>query len=94
MAKAIWKNNVIAESYTYEIIDRNIFFPPNKVNKKFLRHNDYHTTCIYKGRASYYDVVINKAVNKNAALYYPHPKKGFEKITNYIAFRHGIEVIQ
>lgn len=92
MVKAIWKDKVIAESDEYEMIEGNIYFPPNAVHKEFLKNSDFHTTCPFKGIASYYDVVIEKNVNKNAAWYYPEPKKGYEKIKNYVAFWHGVKV--
>ena len=62
------------------------------VKKEFLKDSDYHTTCPFKGLASYYDVVVGGEVNKDAAWYYPTPKQGYEKIKDYIAFWHGIEV--
>jgi uncharacterized protein (DUF427 family) len=37
-------------------------------------------------------VVVDREVNKDAAWYYPEPKKGFEKIKNYVAFWKGIEI--
>ncbi|MFO7677383.1 MAG: DUF427 domain-containing protein [Thermoplasmatota archaeon] len=92
MVKAIWKNKVIAESDKYEMVEGNFYFPPDTVHKEFLKDSDFHTTCPFKGIASYYDVVVEKDVNKNAAWYYPEPKKGYEKIKNYVAFWHGVKV--
>ncbi|MGH8474077.1 MAG: DUF427 domain-containing protein, partial [Gammaproteobacteria bacterium] len=46
----------------------------------------------WKGVASYYDVVVNGAVNKEAAWYYPEPKQAAEKITGYVAFWKGVEI--
>ena len=92
MVKAIWKDKIIAESDDYEMIEGNVYFPPQSVKKEFLKNSDYHTTCPFKGLASYYDVVVDREVNKDAAWYYPEPKKGYEQIKDYIAFWHGVEV--
>jgi len=92
MVKAIWKDKIIAESDKFEIVEDNYYFPPESVNKEFLRESNTHSTCPWKGYASYYDVVINGDVNKDAAWYYPDPKPAANKIKNYIAFWKSIEV--
>lgn len=92
MVKAIWKNKIIAETDNYEMVEGNVYFPPMSVKKEYLRESDYHTTCPFKGLASYYDVVVDGEVNKDAAWYYPKPKTGYEKIKDYVAFWHGVEV--
>jgi len=92
MVKAIWKDKIIAETDEYEMIEGNVYFPPGRVKKEFLKDSDYHTTCPFKGLASYYDVVVNGKINKDAAWYYPKPKKAYEKIKDYVAFWRGVEV--
>ena len=92
MAKAIWKNKVIAESDTFEMVEGNVYFPPDSVHREFLKDSNYHTTCPFKGLASYYDVVVDGEMNKDAAWYYPKPNPGYEKITNFVAFWQGVKV--
>ena len=92
MVKAVWKDKVIAETDNYEMVEGNYYFPPESVKKEFLKESDTHTTCPWKGLASYYDVVIEGEVNKDAAWYYPNPKPAANKIKNYIAFWKGVEV--
>ena len=62
------------------------------MKKEYLNESDMHTTCPWKGLASYYDIVVDDEVNKNAAYYYPDPKSAASKIKNYIAFWKGVEV--
>ena len=69
MVKAIWKDKIIAETDDYEMIEGNVYFPPESVKKEFLKDSDYHATCPFKGLASYYDVVVNGEINKDAAWY-------------------------
>ena len=92
MAKAIWKNKIIAESNDFEIVEGNYYFPPDSVNIEYLKKSDTHSRCPWKGLASYYDVVVDSEVNKDAAWYYPDPNPAAKKIKNYVAFWNGVEV--
>ena len=96
MPKAIWNGSVIAEAQADEIelVEGNIYFPPDKVDKACLRESRTHTVCPWKGTASYYDVVANGEVNKDAAWYYPVTKPEAEHIAGYVAFWKGVSVEQ
>jgi len=91
--KAIWKNTIIAESNDGIVIEGNYYFPADSVKKEYLQPSDHHTTCPWKGFASYYNVVVDGEVNENAAWYYAEPKEAAKEIQNYVAFWHGIEVV-
>ncbi len=90
--KAIWNNEIIAESDDTIVIEMNHYFPPESVNKDFLKKSDTHTTCPWKGEASYYSLNVTGKLNKDAAWFYPAPKKEAEEIKNYIAFWKGVVV--
>lgn len=90
--KAVWKNAVLAESNDTVIVEGNHYFPPEAVNRQYLRSSDTHTTCPWKGLASYYHVEVDGEINKDAAWYYPDPKDAANNIKNYIAFWNGVEV--
>jgi uncharacterized protein (DUF427 family) len=97
--QAIWNNKVIAEADKDDLIyiEGNWYFPPSAVNKKYLEPSDTHTTCFWKGEASYYNVDANGKVNEDGAWYYPKPMPGAidqvgQEFSNYIAFWRGIEV--
>lgn len=92
MARAFWKGELIAESDDYEEVEGNIYFPPDSVNMAFLEASDHHTTCPWKGEASYYDVVVGGDRNENAAWYYPEPKEAASNIKDHVAFWSGVEV--
>lgn len=92
--KAIWNNTVIAESNETVKLEGNYYFPPGSVITHFLRDSSTHTTCSWKGEASYYDIVIDDSINQDAAWYYPEPKQEALNIKNYIAFWHGVEFSQ
>jgi uncharacterized protein (DUF427 family) len=92
MAVAKWNNAVLAESDKTQIVEGNVYFPPDAVKREHLRESATHTTCPWKGEASYYDVVVGGDVNKDAAWYYPTTKDAAAKIRGYIAFWRGVEV--
>ncbi|MGR9116113.1 MAG: DUF427 domain-containing protein [Gammaproteobacteria bacterium] len=91
--KAIWNNAIIAESNETITVEGNHYFPPDSVNHQFLQKSQTHTTCHWKGEASYYDVVVDDSVNRDAAWYYPDPTLKAMNIKNHIAFWHGIRVV-
>lgn len=90
--KAIWNNEVIAESDDTIVIEGNHYFPPDTVNKDYLTSSQTHTTCPWKGIASYYSLQVNGNVNKDAAWYYPQPKEEAAQIKDYVAFWKGVKV--
>lgn len=97
--KAIWNNKVIAEADKKDLIyiEGNWYFPPESIDKTFFKPSDEHTTCFWKGEASYFNVDVDGKVNEGAAWFYPKPKDGsIDKVkkdfTNYVAFWRGVEV--
>jgi len=94
MAKAIWKGTILAESDYHRVVEGNIYFPPDTIKRAYFNPSDTHTTCPWKGIASYYDLVVNGKVNKDAAWYYPEPKEAAKNITGCIAFWKGVEVTE
>ena len=92
MAKATWNGTVLAESEKYEVVEGNVYFPPEAVRGERLRASSTHTTCPWKGVASYYDVVVDGQVNKDAAWYYPEPKDAARNIRGHVAFWKGVQV--
>ncbi len=86
MAKARWNGATIAESENCEIVEGNYYFPPDAVRTEYLKPSTHHTTCPWKGVASYYDVEVDGERNSNAAWYYPTPSPKAENIKGYLAF--------
>ena len=67
--KATWNGVVLAESDHTIVVEGNQYFPPNTINKQFFQESSTHTICGWKGEASYYDIVVDGQVNKDAAWY-------------------------
>jgi uncharacterized protein (DUF427 family) len=94
MAKAMWNGVVLAESQEGQVVEGNYYFPPESINLEHFRPSETHTTCSWKGVASYYDIVVDGKVNKDAAWYYPAPKEAAQNITRYVAFWKGVDVVK
>lgn len=92
MAKATWNGVVLAESSETKVVEGNHYFPPDAVNMDYFKTSDTHTTCPWKGLASYYTLVVDGTENKDAAWYYPEPKPAAKEITGYVAFWRGVKV--
>ena len=92
MARAVWNGAVLAESDRCVVVEGNQYFPPDAVRRDHLRPSATHTTCPWKGVASYYDVVVDGQVNRDAAWYYPEPKDAAKQIRDHVAFWRGVTV--
>jgi uncharacterized protein (DUF427 family) len=92
MPRAIWKNQVIAESDAFEEVEQNVYFPPGSIQRSHLQESDHTTECPWKGTAHYYHVVVDDQINENAAWYYPSPNPAAANIKDHVAFWHGIRV--
>jgi uncharacterized protein (DUF427 family) len=90
--KATWENTILADSDKTIVIEGNHYFPPESVKKEYFRSSDTHSTCPWKGLASYYHVDAGGKLNQDAAWYYPEPKEAAKQIKNYVAFWRGVKV--
>lgn len=90
--KAIWNGEVIAESDDTVVVEGNHYFPASSIKREFLTDSDTHSTCPWKGKASYYSLSVNGETNRDAAWYYPSPKAGAEQVADRVAFWKGVKV--
>ena len=90
--QAIWKNKILAESDQTIVVEGNHYFPPTSIHKNYFQESDTHTTCPWKGLASYYNIVVDGETNPDAAWYYPQPKEAADNIRDYIAFWKGVKI--
>lgn len=92
MAKAIWNEQILAESDRTVIVDGNHYFPRDSVRNEFLRPSETQSVCGWKGTAGYYNLVVDGAENPDAAWYYADPKPDAMQIAGYVAFWKGVHV--
>jgi uncharacterized protein (DUF427 family) len=90
--KATWNGAVLADSDQTIEVEGNQYFPRSALNSKYFQESPTHTICPWKGTASYYNVLVDGQVNKDAAWYYPETKPAADNIRDYIAFWRGVRV--
>ena len=90
--KATWNGTTIAESGDTVVIEGNHYFPREAIRQEYFQNSNTHTTCPWKGEASYFNVVVNGETNKDAAWYYPEPKPAAQEIKDRVAFWRGVKV--
>lgn len=91
--KAIWNGVTIAESDDTVVVEGNHYFPLESLDRTLLRPSSTQTTCGWKGIASYYDIVADGAVNRDAAWYYAEPYDAAKEIKGRVAFWKGVQVV-
>jgi len=94
MPQAKWQGTVLADSDSTIIIEGNHYFPPDSLDRQYFQESSTHSTCPWKGEASYYTIKVGDQVNPDAAWYYPAPKEAAVEIKDYIAFWKGVEIIE
>ncbi len=90
--KAVWNEEVLAESDETIVIEGNHYFPPESVDYSRLERSWMRSVCFWKGIASYYTVIAGGERNRNAAWTYPHPFPWIRKIRDHVAFWNGVDV--
>lgn len=90
--KAIWNDQVIAESDATVVVEGNHYFPEASLRREFFSPCDQKSICSWKGEASYYDLEVGGQKNPAAAWYYADPKPAADEIKGHIAFWRGVEI--
>jgi uncharacterized protein (DUF427 family) len=91
--RAIWRGAVLARSDDTVVVEGNHYFPVDSLTREYFRDSDHHSTCPWKGTASYLDVLVGDEVNTNAAWYYAAPSAPAMQIKDRVAFWHGVDVL-
>jgi len=90
--KAIWNHTVIAESKHTVVVENNHYFPADSLKKEYFKTSNTHTTCPWKGVASYYSLEVDGKENKDAAWYYPKTSELAKGIKGRVAFWKGVTI--
>ena len=92
--KAIWNNQIIAESDDTVVVENNHYFPAESIRKEYFKTSETHTTCPWKGVASYYNLEVDGKENRDAAWYYPEVSELARGIKGRVAFWKGVEIVE
>ncbi len=90
--KAIWNQQVIAESDDTVVVEGNHYFPPDSVQREFLQDSTTTTICSWKGTANYYTLMVDGQSNPDAAWFYTDPKPAANQVRGRIAFWKGVQI--
>ncbi len=90
--KAVWNDQVIAESDDTVVVEGNHYFPADSLKREFFSDSDTTSVCPWKGTASYYSLEVGGSSNPDAAWYYPEPKPAASEIAGRVAFWRGVRV--
>ena len=92
--KAVWRDQIIAESEDTLLLEGNHYFPPELVDKNFITFSNHKSNCPWKGIANYYSLIVKGEMLTDAAWFYAEPKEGATHIKNYVAFWKEVKVTQ
>lgn len=90
--RATWNGEVLAESDRTVMVEGNHYFPPSSVRMQYMQDSPAHTRCPWKGKASYYDIVVDGQTNRAGAWYYPKPWPLARKLRDHVAFWQGVVI--
>ncbi|MES2631922.1 DUF427 domain-containing protein [Caenimonas sp. SL110] len=90
--KAIWNGTVIAESDDTVAVEGNLYFPASSLKREHVTFSNHHTSCAWKGQASYYSLLVNGEMNTDAVWYYPDPKPEADMVRDRVAFWKGVKI--
>ena len=90
--KAIFNNQIIAESDNTISFEGSTYFPKESIVEKYFKQSKISSICDDKGVAYYYNVEVNGKFRDEAAWSYPETTGYAKEIENYIAFWKGIRI--
>jgi uncharacterized protein (DUF427 family) len=90
--KAVWNDQVIAESNDIVTVENNAYFPASALKQEFVRPSSHTSVCGWKGTAQYYSLDVAGKINPDAVWYYPEPKPAAAEIRGRVAFWKGVKV--
>ena len=90
--EATWNGAVVARSDRAVVVEGKHYFPPDDVRREYLEPSARHTVCPWKGRAGYFDVVVDGRRNAATAWHYPDPSAKARRIKDHVAFGGGVVV--
>lgn len=93
MPQAVFNGVVIADSDDTIVVEGNHYFPPTSLERTFFSETaGYHTTCPWKGIASYYDVEVDGERAEAVAWTYRDPTEEASMIKDYVAFYPRVRI--
>ncbi|MBY0482745.1 MAG: DUF427 domain-containing protein [Chitinophagaceae bacterium] len=90
--KAIFNNQIIAESDETISFEGSTYFPKSSIIQEYFKPSRISSICDEKGVAHYYTIEVKGESRDEAAWCYPEVSDYAKKIENYVAFWKGIRI--
>lgn len=91
--KAVFNNQIIAESDKTISFEGNTYFPRSGIVEKYFKPSKKSTVCDEIGFAHYYNIQVNGEFRDDAAWCYPETTEYAKEVENYIAFWKGMRIV-
>ena len=92
--KAIWNGVMIAESADTVVVEGNHYFPASALKREYVLPSNHRSSCVWKGQAYYYSLLVDGDMNPDAVWYYPEPSEAASEIKDRVAFWKGVEICE
>ena len=86
MKIAYWQDVLLAESDKTIEIEGTLYFPREGVRMEYLEKTATNTRCPWKGNATYFNILVGKAILIDSAWSYERPKPRGHRIKGHVAF--------
>ena len=90
--KAVFNNQIIAESDKTISFEGSTYFPKSSIIEKYFKPSTKSSLCDEKGVANYYNIEVYGEFRDDAAWHYVETTEYANKIENYVAFWKGIRI--
>ena len=91
--KALWRNQLLAESDDILVVEGEHYFPVNSIKREFFQESDTNTICPWRGTAYFLDVIVRGEVAPDAAWYYLDSSGLVTTFKGRITFNRGIDIV-
>lgn len=92
--KALWKNQLLAESDDILILEGDHYFPVESIKREFFQESDTNTICPWRGTAHFLDVNVDGEIIADAAWYYLASSAYMSSIGGRITFNQRINLVE
>lgn len=91
--KAIWNNEIIAETKQTMELEGKHYFPQNSVKLEYLSSSNDCEECEWKELVTTYDLAVAGQDLPNAVSYYPNHKEDAVSISGFMAFSDQVQIV-
>ena len=92
MPRAVFGDEVLAESNDTKLVEGNHYFPAESVREELFADSPTQTLCVWKGTASYKSLVTDDGVVQDIGWVYERPTPAASEIAGHVAFGPRVRI--